>query len=116
MKAIERLNELLSEKISKTCSSCGCKMPANARFNICDECFTKRRSARRPEKPRGERGDNRPEGNRERSHGPGKSRDSYSSKGSSSTKSNRSGPTSSGAKKKSSSGTKNVANAYKKFR
>lgn len=40
-KAIERLNSLLSEKISKTCSSCGCKMPANARFNICDDCFAK---------------------------------------------------------------------------
>ncbi len=47
--AIERLNELLSEKISKTCSSCGCKMPANARFNICDECFSKRRFSRKPE-------------------------------------------------------------------
>lgn len=46
-KAIERLNELLSDKIGKTCSSCGCKMPANARFNICDECFSKRRFARR---------------------------------------------------------------------
>jgi len=47
-KAIERLNELLSDKIGKTCSSCGCKMPANARFNICDECFSKRRFNRRP--------------------------------------------------------------------
>ncbi len=46
-KAIERLNELLSEKIGKTCSSCGCKMPVNARFNICDECFNKRRFTRR---------------------------------------------------------------------
>lgn len=43
-KAIERLNELLSDKIAKTCSSCGCKLPANAKFNICDECFSKRRS------------------------------------------------------------------------
>ncbi|HXH29747.1 MAG TPA: helicase-related protein [Bacteriovoracaceae bacterium] len=48
IKAIERLNELLSEKISKSCSSCGCKMPVNARFNICDECFSKRRFSRRP--------------------------------------------------------------------
>ncbi len=47
-KAIERLNSLLSEKISKTCSSCGCKMSANARFNICDECFSKRRFSRGP--------------------------------------------------------------------
>ncbi len=47
-KAIERLNALLSDKIGKTCSNCGCKMPANARFNICDECFSKRRFSRRP--------------------------------------------------------------------
>ncbi len=47
-KAIERLNTLLSDKIGKACSSCGCKMPQNARFNICDECFSKRRFARRP--------------------------------------------------------------------
>lgn len=47
-KAIERLNELLSDKIAKACSSCGVKMPANARFNICDECFSKRRFNRRP--------------------------------------------------------------------
>ncbi len=47
-KAIERLNELLSDKIGKTCSSCGCKMPANGRFNICEECFSKRRFTRRP--------------------------------------------------------------------
>ncbi len=47
-KAIERLNELLSDKIGKTCSSCGCKMPANARFNICDDCFSNRKFGRRP--------------------------------------------------------------------
>lgn len=46
-KAIERLNELLSEKTTKTCSSCGCKMSPNSRFNICDNCFNQRRSFRR---------------------------------------------------------------------
>ncbi len=46
-KAIERLNELLSDKIGKTCSSCGCKMPANARFNICEDCFSNRKFGRR---------------------------------------------------------------------
>lgn len=51
-KAIEKLNDLLSEKISKTCSSCGCKMPANARFNICEECFKARRFSRRGSGPR----------------------------------------------------------------
>lgn len=55
-KAIERLNSLLSEKISKTCSSCGCKMPANARFNICDDCFANRRFARRGPRPEGQEG------------------------------------------------------------
>lgn len=68
-KAIERLNELLSDKIGKTCSSCGCKMPVSARFNICDECFSKRKFHRRPPRDasseRGERG--RP-GNKDRRH------------------------------------------------
>lgn len=50
-KAIERLNELLSEKIGKTCSSCGCKMPANSRFNICDACFSSRKFAPRGQRP-----------------------------------------------------------------
>lgn len=51
-KAIERLNELLSEKTTKTCSSCGCKMATNSRFNICDNCFNQRRSFRRGPGPR----------------------------------------------------------------
>ncbi|MCM2350832.1 MAG: hypothetical protein NDI69_12485 [Bacteriovoracaceae bacterium] len=65
-KAIERLNELLSDKIGKTCSSCGCKMPANARFNICDECFSKRRFSRRP--PRSAEGSSERGGDRKREH------------------------------------------------
>lgn len=79
-KAIERLNELLSDKIGKTCSSCGCKMPANARFNICDECFSKRRFARRPprdvsnENGKDHRRDDRRRGKGERSQG-GRGRD-----------------------------------------
>jgi ATP-dependent RNA helicase SUPV3L1/SUV3 len=55
-KAIERLNELLSDKIGKTCSSCGCKMPANARFNICDDCFSNRKFNRRGPAPRSDQG------------------------------------------------------------
>lgn len=62
-KAIERLNELLSDKIGKSCSSCGCKMPANARFNICDECFANRRFQRRP-RPDNRSGGNRSDGER----------------------------------------------------
>ena len=60
--AIERLNELLSDKIGKTCSSCGCKMAANSRFNICDECFSKRNFHRRP--PRSADGAGRDKGGR----------------------------------------------------
>jgi ATP-dependent RNA helicase SUPV3L1/SUV3 len=82
-KAIERLNELLSDKIGKTCSSCGCKMPANARFNICDECFSKRRFSNRAPRDasgssdrsgrdnRGGRG-GRDQGSRDKNRGPGR--------------------------------------------
>lgn len=73
-KAIERLNELLSDKIGKSCSSCGCKMPANARFNICEECFSARRFARRP-RPEGGRDDApRGEGRRDDQGGGGADR------------------------------------------
>lgn len=44
--AIEKLNTLLSNKIIPTCSSCGCKLPENTRFAICEECFKKRRFKR----------------------------------------------------------------------
>ena len=42
-RAIEKLNSLLSEKIVLTCSSCGIKMPDNAKFNICEKCFKEKR-------------------------------------------------------------------------
>lgn len=45
--AIERLNELLSEKIERTCASCGCKLEAGNEFAICEDCFKKRKFARR---------------------------------------------------------------------
>jgi ATP-dependent RNA helicase SUPV3L1/SUV3 len=41
--AIERLNELLSEKTSKKCSSCGVKLSPEFRYNICETCFSQRR-------------------------------------------------------------------------
>jgi ATP-dependent RNA helicase SUPV3L1/SUV3 len=71
-KAIERLNELLSEKIGKTCSSCGCKMPLNARFNICDECFSSRKFQRRSRPPeREKKGGSSRASAEKRSHPPG---------------------------------------------
>ncbi len=45
--AIDKLNELLSEKIVPTCSSCGCRLPEDSKFAICEECFQKRRFGRR---------------------------------------------------------------------
>lgn len=45
--AIEKLNLLLSEKIAKSCSSCGVKLPDEFNFNICEGCFGSRRSGYR---------------------------------------------------------------------
>jgi len=53
MQAIEKLNSLLSEKITPTCSSCGCKLPDGAKFPICEECFKERRFGRKPFQHRG---------------------------------------------------------------
>jgi len=101
-KAIERLNELLSDKIGKTCSSCGCKMAANARFNICDDCFSSRKFSRRP----------RPQGgqNRQDDRGRRNDRDSSQQKG------KGPGPRSSSGFKKPSGQKKNAASAFRKHR
>ena len=53
--AIEKLNQMLSEKITQKCSSCGCKLPDDHRFNICEDCFSERRG-RRPSGGRKHRG------------------------------------------------------------
>ncbi|MFN8369179.1 MAG: helicase-related protein [Bacteriovoracaceae bacterium] len=50
--AIERLNELLSEKTVKSCSSCGKALLPNLKFNICDECFQKRKRGYRENRDR----------------------------------------------------------------
>jgi len=103
-KAIEKLNELLSDKIGKTCSSCGVNMPANAKFNICEECFSAKKFVRRPrfERSSESRDKRRPRSggseNRPKSSGQGRSKK----------------PTGSGFKKKSSN--KNAAAAFKKHR
>jgi ATP-dependent RNA helicase SUPV3L1/SUV3 len=46
--AVDKLNTLLSDKITPTCSSCGAKLPDAAKFAICEECFQQRRFTRRP--------------------------------------------------------------------
>jgi len=45
--AIERLNDLLSDKIVPTCNSCGKKLAENTRFAICEECFKQRKFSRK---------------------------------------------------------------------
>lgn len=125
MKAIERLNELLSDKISKTCSSCGCKMAANSRFNICDECFSKRRFSRRP--PREASGGEQGRDDRPRRHGPksgGGPRPQRSEGGERSgitAGSDRGGPRrssrpGSGGPKRSGGGKSDAAKAFRKHR
>ncbi|WPU65963.1 helicase-related protein [Peredibacter starrii] len=121
-KAIERLNELLSDKISKTCSSCGCKMPANARFNICDECFSKRRFGRRPSREEGRHEGGRQDGGRgERPHRgksggrPGGERSGISA-GSDRGGPRRSSRPGSGGPKRSGGGKSDAAKAFRKHR
>ena len=46
-RAISRLNDLLSEKTTRPCSSCGNRLEENSQFNICESCFKKRRLLRR---------------------------------------------------------------------
>ncbi|MCT4642833.1 MAG: helicase-related protein [Bacteriovoracaceae bacterium] len=41
--AVEKLNELLSKKVAKKCSSCGVKLAESHDFNICEPCFSQRR-------------------------------------------------------------------------
>ena len=60
--AVEKLNNLLGQKIVKRCASCGCKLDEKSKFAICEECFQNKRFARGRRgpgsgygKPRGER-------------------------------------------------------------
>lgn len=55
-KAVEKLNELLSNRIVPTCSSCGVKIDENSKFAICEGCFKERRYGG------GNRGNSRPGG------------------------------------------------------
>lgn len=50
--AVERLNELLSEKTVRSCTSCGAALPPSNEFAICEKCFENRKfSQRRPGPP-----------------------------------------------------------------
>lgn len=78
-KAVERLNGLLSEKTTKSCASCGCKLAVSSRFPICEACFSARKSRFRSERGGDNRGehsraehnqDNRGNGGNSRRSGP----------------------------------------------
>ena len=45
--AIDKLNSLLSERITLGCTVCGCKLPSQHQHSICESCFKKRRFRRR---------------------------------------------------------------------
>ena len=52
--AVEKLNNLLSKKIIRGCSSCGAKLSDEHKFNICETCFKDRRGRyRRQSSPKG---------------------------------------------------------------
>ncbi len=91
--AIERLNNLLSEKTQRHCSSCGKTLPDKHDFNICEGCFQERRKSFKRAPSRG---------------GGTKKKHSKSESG----HSNKSGPPKRGKPKKK----KNLANTFKKFR
>lgn len=96
-KAVEKLNDLLSEKTKKRCFSCSKEMPAEHRFNICEECFKDKRYIRK----RSFRG--------ERSNNSGSDNKKFKKKGNKSSGS-------SGFSKKKNSKRKNKAASFKKYR
>lgn len=102
--AIEKLNTLLSEKVSKRCSSCGVKLPDSFNFNICEVCFGQRRTRRPRRYDKKEGGGHRSKGRGNKSNrGPKKSNSSTGGKG----------PRPAG-KKKSRRSNKNKAAAFKR--
>lgn len=100
--AIEKLNSLLSEKISKRCSSCGCKLPDSFNFNICEVCFGQRRT-RRPRRFDKKEGSSK-----------GKPRGNNSNRKSKNSSSSSGKDPRPGAKKKSRKSNKNKAAAFKR--
>ncbi|MBT3980087.1 MAG: hypothetical protein HOE90_01970 [Bacteriovoracaceae bacterium] len=71
--AIEKLNVLLSDKIVRGCSSCGAKLGQGHDYNICEDCFKKRRFARRKPRPYAKAGDG---GNQDQRNEGGRSKSS----------------------------------------
>ncbi len=104
--AVEQLNKLLSDRITRTCSSCNVKLDDKFRFNICEKCFAE------------SRGNNR---SRRRSSSEGFKSKSDDKKGKSGGRSNK-GPSKSGpskpghSKKKRGSSGSSIASKLTKYR
>lgn len=110
--AIETLNNLLSEKISAKCSSCGCKLPDSHNFNICESCFGQRHRRRGPKQYDAKGGkENSSSGtsSRRRTRSSDKPKDKGSSSNSTDSRFSNARP----AKKKKKA-KKNKADAYKR--
>ncbi len=107
--AIEKLNQLLSEKTSKKCSSCGVKLDDEFNFNICETCFAQRRRGGRgkPRFSRSKRGGNSSSSGEKRFRRKSKDGDSKAQKSSGGRPGNKG---SSSRKKKA----KNKAAAFKR--
>ena len=43
LEAVEKLNQLLSKKIQRSCPSCGVRLSDDFKFNICEGCFSRKR-------------------------------------------------------------------------
>jgi ATP-dependent RNA helicase SUPV3L1/SUV3 len=59
--AIDKLNTLLSNKLVRTCASCGINLEEDFNFAICETCFSNKRFQNRRRRPNdsGPRRDNR---------------------------------------------------------
>lgn len=79
MSAIEKLNQLLSEKVSKRCSSCGVKLPDSFDFNICESCFGAQRFRQRRRRPESGQGESKGKGPGKPKYGKGSRPDSQKS-------------------------------------
>jgi ATP-dependent RNA helicase SUPV3L1/SUV3 len=114
--AIDRLNGLLSEKISKKCSSCGCKLDDESKFNICETCFGQRRHGRGSYSK--DKGDSRRRGGapskRRGSTGAGKSYRKNKNDDAKPTRSSSSSSSAGGNKKSKSKKPKSKAAIFKK--
>ena len=100
-------------------------MPANAKFNICEECFSNRRFNRRPHSVQGQQAQGGGKKRNDRSRRPEKPAERNASNPSSGAQKKKTAPSSTGVKPSGRSGgikkpsgavKKNAADAFRKHR